>query len=369
MGFPVKLPPAPGVESSKHHTAIGVWGSPYRRTRLEQVSSRIRVLLQDKLVTGGKYVGLWLPVTPTTPGVVPCTCTKNTTDSADRACQSCFGAKFCPGFLKFLHQTLFWSSAETSLFTLTNAEIVTTKKAHVIMPISGNTTATIITQNKAYSNPDSVDWELKFDAYRRATGGTFTLEFSIDSGGSWTPIVLTEVPNPGHGFTGSILGTTLTGVGTVMFRVTMTRALGTDLPPAFEIIRLRRKLPERENLQLIRQRPDHQVGSILILKSWSQEVDALDPGRGRLIDHQNHTTWTSPLDFFDTTIAMNTPPCRIDEAFGPHPFYEFTSGIQQTTRYVITQVNYNDCFENRFTWQGFIDRRSQEFGENYSYCF
>jgi hypothetical protein len=126
---------------------------------------------------------------------------------------------------------------------------------------------------------------------------------------------------------------------------------------------MRRPMIENENEMIIRTRPDHVTGRILILRPWVAEQDSLEPGRGRIIDHLGDRTWTAPLDFFDSSLAHDTPACRIDDAFGPHPFYQFSSGIQAGTRYVLTKVNYNDQF-GVFTHQLFDDRRAQD-GENY----
>src|SRR5687768_3198576 len=168
--------------------AAGYWGrSPWKRVQLDQTPQKIRAWLQDKLITRGLLADLYLPVSSTTSGVVSCTCTKDTTDQADRACLTCYGTKYAPGFLRFLSQTYFWCSAEAVSFTLTNVSASTTKKAHVLLLDSAATSGTIVTQDKAYANnADAVAWEVKLEAFRRATGSTFTLEFSTNGGGAWT---------------------------------------------------------------------------------------------------------------------------------------------------------------------------------------
>lgn len=346
----------------KKHLATGHWSSPWRTVRAMQVPEKIRVWLQDKLITRGRWVDLYLPVSASTPGVVGCTCVKNTTDSSDRACMTCYGTKFAPGFVKFLHQTQFWCSAEHASFTLTNTQPSTAKKANVIVLGEDQTAGTVETTDKAFANENAIDWELQLVAYKRATGSTIALEFSTDGGTSWTPVTLTET-TPGPGLSGIIAGSALSGTGNVRFRVTMTRVATTDLTPAFEIVRMRRVRAEDENRETIRRRPDHVTGRILILRPWVNETESLEPGRGRQIEHLSDRTWTSPLDFFDTSLTPDTYACRVDDAVGPHPFYVFASGIQQGTRYVITKMAYNDQF-GIFTHQFFDDRRAQE-GEAY----
>lgn len=328
-----------------------------------QVPEKIRVWLQDKLITRGRWVDLYLPVSASTPGVIGCTCVKNTTDSSDRACMTCYGTKYAPGFVKFLHQTQFWCSAEHTLFTLINAQASTAKKANVIMLSEGQLTGTIETTDKTFDNVNALAWEIQLVAYKRAAGTTFTLEFSTDTGTSWTPVTVTENA-PGAGYTGTIAGSALYGTGNVRFRVTMTRSAASAQTPMFEIIRLRRARAEDENQETIRRRPDHVTGRILILRPWVQEQDSIEPGRGRLMEHVGDRTWTAPLDFFDASLVPDTPLCRIDDYAGPHPFYVFSSGIQQGTRYVIVKMNYNDQF-GIFTHQFFDDRRAQD-GENYA---
>lgn len=353
-----------GNKLARSHLAAGHWGSPWRRVQLEQAAEKVRVWLQDKLITRGRWVELYLPVQASTPGVVPCTCAKNTTDVADHACLSCFGTKNVPGMLKVLHDTLFWCSAEDTSFALTNCEISTTKKVNVIVLSEGQTSGTIETQDKVFENVSNGDWQLKFDAYRRANGSAVALEFSTDLGATWTPIALTAVATPGLGFVGTLSGLDAPGTGNIRFRVTMTRVSASDVTPAFEILRMRRVRTEDTNRQIARVRPDYVDGRVLILRPWVQEQDVLEPGRGRLTEHQGEKTWTAPLDFFDKSLTRDTPACRVEDTAGLHAFYILSSGVQGNTRYVITKVSYNEQL-GLFTQQWFDDRRAQD-RETYS---
>lgn len=356
------------------HNAVGHWSNAWRRIQAQQTYAQVRALLQDKLVARGKWVDLYLPVGADIVvedlEVVPCTCTKDTTASSDRSCLSCFGCKFAPGYLKFLHSTQFWCSAEDADFTLTGCAISTAKKANVIMMSAAETTATIETQDKSYSNPNRDTWAIKLEAYRRATGGVFTLEYSTDAGTIWTAVTLTEVTTPlipgsahgATGFTGGMEGNGagLSTSGLLRWRITMTRSDAADLPPAFEILRMRRVRSEDFNPLLEKWRDDFEPGKILILRPWVQEQDTLDPGRGRLIDHLGDRTWTAPLDWFDTSLTRDTPDTRIQEYFGPHAFYTYSDGVQETTRYALTKAYYNTQFgtgNSFFTHQMFDDRR------------
>lgn len=352
-----KLPRNGGTSTN---LALGHWSNPWKWINADQVPQKIRVLLQDKLIARGRFVDLYLPVSSTTSGVVLCSCVKDTTDQAERACSSCYGTKYAPGYLKFLHQTIFFATAEFAGFTLTNTERSTTWKPHRLVLGSAATTGTIVTPDKAYTNnavtPE--DWAVKLEAFRPAAGQTVALEFSTNGGGAWTNIVLTEVPSPGHGFTGTIPGASLAGTGNIRFRVTLTRASVADQSPYFEIVRTRRVRTENESTYLIGARTDHVSGRILILRPWVQESEALEAGRGRLVDHMGDRTWTVPLDFFDTSLSRETESDRIQDYFGPHAFYELGSGVMASNRYVLIRAYVNENL-GIFTHQYFDDRRAQ----------
>jgi len=345
------------------HLAVGAWKNPWRVTENEQIAGRVRALLQDKLITRGGWVELYVPVGVETTDVVACTCVKDTTKSADRECLTCYGNAFAPGFLKFLHQTLFWCSAETSDFTsMSNTSIVRTIKANRVGIANGQTTATIITQDKAFTNPQSLDWEVKLEAYVMTATDAFMLEYSTDAGDTWTEVTLTrDTSIGGTGFTGTIDGADLAEEGDVRFRVTMTAAtaVAAGRTPLFEIVRLRRMRRENENFDFyFPRKKDFRPGHILVLKPWLQEQDSLEEGRGRLVDHIDRT-WTCPLDFFDSSITTDTPACRIDDTLGTHAFYKYTGGVQKATRYVITKTSVSEKL-GQFTHQFLDDRKAQK---------
>jgi len=350
--------------------ASGHWSNPNCYIRLNQVADSILALLTDKLVAQGKWVDLWLPVASTTAGVVICSCVKNTTESSDRSCLSCHGTKLAPGYQKFLHETQFWCSAEEASFTLTNIVRLDAKKANVLVLDPAATSGIVQTQVKTYAaNPDAAPWEIKAELYRRATGSTFVVVYSLD-GSTWTPVTMTEVSTTslggnGTGFAGTILASALNSAGgSIQFRVTMTRSSVNDLTPAFEIIRMRRARVEDTSSGLRVQRGDFSEGSILVLKPWVVEKDELDPNRGRLVDHLNDMMWTVPLNTFDTSLTAETPATRIQDHDGPHAFYEIVSGVLETDRYAITQISVNDRFDI-FTQQSLVDRRIQR-NESYA---
>lgn len=338
----------PNKFNRKHH-AIGAWSNPWRRIELDQSPAKVRVMQQEKLIARGRCVYYYLPIG----SGVACTCTKNTTDAADRACVTCHGTKFAPGYVRFLHSTLFWCSAELASFTLTTTQNKTTKKAHVLELTSAATTGTIVTQDKAYTNPNLTAWSVKLDAYKRATGNTVALEYSINAGGTWIPVALTN-------FEGSVTGAALGTSGSIRWRITLTRASVNDLSPAFEILRIRRIASENHNRQITVRRPDYVSGTILVLKPRVMDRDDFLATRGKMLDHNAQTTLTSPLDFFDTSLTADTPSCVVNSVTtGSHAFFEFSSGIQARTRYAVLDVNYNDQM-GIFTQQTLEVRRIQD---------
>ena len=88
-----------GCKTPGSGLATGYWGRNPRQTiqKLE-IPEKILVLLQDKLLAMGRPVFLWLLVNEKTPGVFQCSCEKETMQTSDMKCLSCYGTKLVPGF-------------------------------------------------------------------------------------------------------------------------------------------------------------------------------------------------------------------------------------------------------------------------------
>lgn len=344
--------------------AVGYWGrNPACRIVTDQTAAKIRALLQDQLLANGRPVWLWQPVSSATPDVVACTCDKNTTQSADFKCLSCLGSKFAPGYLKFLHTTLHWSSAAAGGYTLVNAALDYTKKPNRVQLIPGQATGTITTTDRAFSNPTSEDWEIELMAYRRVAGDVIGLSYSLDAGATWIPVALTESPR--IGFLGTLTGALKpVGAGNIRFRVTLTRANGaTAESPSFEILRAR-YLRRRDVNPVLFGSTGYQAGQILLLKTWETEVVSRQVAQGRLIEHEGDRSWTAPFDFFDLSLARDTPPVALDDRNpGAHPFFEATSGVRQG-RYAMMAVSLDTTIQNIMTHQSLTERLVQP-GEMY----
>lgn len=330
--------------------AVGYWGnSPWYRARCEQVAAKTRVLLQDKLITRGKPAWLYQPVRLGDAGVVACTCVKDTTKSNDRPCQQCYGVGLAPGYVRFMHPTVHFTAAESASYTLTQVVVSTDFKPHNFQLAAGAVAGTIETQDKAYSNPDSDTWDTHVVQYLREPGGanTVAVEFSTDSGANWFALSAINGANQP------------VGTGTLRFRVTLTRTSAAVRSPVFEAVRARFLRTNDYSRAVLAANGDVAAGQVLVLRPWVQEQAQSDTGRGVDIEWMGDRSWTAPLDFFDTTLTRDTPACRVDdEAAGPHPFYEYVTGIKDGDRIVLTALKWNEEF-GMFTHQSFDERRAQ----------
>jgi hypothetical protein len=352
--------------------AVGYWGGNIRcRIQSEQIPDKIKVLLQDKLLGMGRPMFLWLPVTDLPAeqlaslmngtSLVPCTCDKETSKTSDDRCFSCYGARQIPGYLKFLHQTLFFASAEavSAPFTLTDCLLDRQVKPNRVLMNTGATTATIETTDKPYTNPDGADWEVNIDAFERSAGSTATAEFSTDGGGTFFPVAdINGVNKP-------------TGSASVRFRITLTRPAAGDKSPAWEILRLRRVQTENTNQDIVKARSvdnSYAPGQILMARTWGMERTIRDAGRGLQTDNSGDKAWTAPLDFFDISLTQDTPSVIVrDREAGPHPFYAKAYGVDIGARFPMYQESWSEELLT-VTHQAFFDRRSQT-NENYFLVF
>ena len=347
--------------SGGSHLAIGYWGgSPRCRINSEGIGDKIKALLQDKLIAEGKPVNLWLPVTPDTAGIVPCTCAKDTTERSDYKCLSCYGTKSVPGYLRFQYETLWFSSAEYAAWpSFVSAGIArdVSIKPNRIRLASGVLSGAFVTNDKAFTNPDGLDWEYHVASFRKTSTDVIDVEFSTDAGSTWTSLLLVNGPNKP------------TGTGNIRFRITLTRAATTTDSPDFEVLRIRRPMPEDQQGYVTSKRSDLLPGRILILRTWYIEQALRHIQLGRQTNFDSDRSWTAPLDFFSQAITANTPAAKInDREAGPHPFYEHAFGVELGERFAIFQVSVNEQIDFTFTHMAFFDRRAQD-GEVYGICW
>lgn len=331
--------------------AVGYWGrDPFCRIAQEEVGAKVKVLLQDKLVAQGRRAALWLPVGDS--DGLPCSCDKDTRLASDFRCFQCHGTRRVPGYLRFLHETVFFSSApaDVATFALTDVERDLAIKPNRLRLAPGALTGTVVTDDKPFSNPDGLDWGVDIVAFNKTATDLITVEFSTDAGLTYTQVADVNGPNKP------------TGNGAIRLRVTLSRVSTATDSPDFGIFRMRRPLPEFHRAAALRK--DMQPGEILVLRTWAVEQAVRAVGMGRQVDFQSDKGWTAPLDFYDTRIAGDTPAARIsDRGAGPHPFYARTDGILGDERFPMFQLSWNEEFLT-FTHQAWFDRRAQP-GELY----
>ena len=404
--------------------AVGYWGrSPWERIEQEQTAGKIKALLQDKLIARGQAVFLYLPVT----SGIPCTCDKNTNQVNDRPCPECYGTGFVPGYLRFLHETVFFTasqidasdflvlpqalttpaytastqifgptlslplgaqqltapaytatttvptpsgnifgslvvpglsglstvgtpSATTSSAALNNVELDRDFKPNYLRLVSTALTGFLQTSAIPYFNPNGDPWTFSVDSYLRADNQSVVVEYSFDGAQTFFPIANITGANPPPA-----------GNGTLVFRVTMTRASTSDRSPAWSAVRTRHVNSANYNARLLTDvRGDLGTGEILVLRPWIVEQAQSDTGRGMLVEWLTDRSWTMPLDFFDLTVTQDTPAARIpDRSPGPHPFYEYARGIKTGDRVALTSFKWNEEL-GTFTHQSFDERRVQD---------
>lgn len=353
------------------------WGrDPHATLEADRTPEKVRKGLEDQLRTNGRPAWLWLPVLGSSVGTVPCTCDKDTTQSSDFKCLSCYGARFAPGFRKFLHETVFWASAEANgyagpyppvqaPFALTNITVDRTKKPNRLMIASGATTGMIVTVDKPYANPGNDSWTVYLAAFKKTAGDTLALEYSTDLGTTYRSVALVSGL---FGYQGTLTGFgSPVGSGLLRFRVTLTRtSTTTEESPSFEIVRAVHVRSADVN-PILAQRQDLSVGQILLLKTWDQEFVAREIARGRTVEAMGDRAWTAPLDFFDTTLMRDTPAVAFDDReAGPHPLFEYSEGVRANQRYAIYAINLDATLNNVMSHQSFSERRIQP-GETYAY--
>ncbi len=351
------------VKYQGKHLAVGYWGrDPSVTVACHQIAEKIRVNLDDELRTNGRPAWLWQPINSAaepTEGVA-CTCDKNTGPSSDAKCFSCYGTRRAPGYLRFLTETVWYSSADHingAAATLSNTAVNLRLKPNRIELAAGQLTGTVVTPDLAFTNPLSQTWDVELAAFRRAVGDLIGLEFSTDAGATWVAVTLTQAST--LALRGSLSGITRPiGTGVVRFRVTLTRlAAGTE-SPTFEVVRMRRV--REEHARIIRARTQLLPGQILIQKTWEQETTTREGGRGRTIAHDGDRAKTAPLDLFDTSLTVETPRCALDDrSAGPHPMFEYATSVRSGQRYAITNVFLDNTISDVFNHQSFSERLIQ----------
>lgn len=312
--------------------APGYWGNNISgRIRCEQVIGKVTRWNIDKIMAMGLPFALWREASATNPSLPDCTCVKNTSKQPDIPCLSCYGTGKIPGYVKF-GTVNYWMASTTAGWTLTNIVLDTTNRPYRLQLVPGAVTGTAISAPVTISTTAKIGpWEAKADGFTRdgGAGSTIVVEASKDSGVTWFALSALETEAP---------------TTTVVFRVTMTRALATTKSPMFEIVRIR-----YQSMRDIRREVDEPV--IRCLTTWDKTAEYRTQ-YGNRVDNSGKRFWTMPLTFFDPTLSRDTKVARLADDV----FIEVRYGGSIGIRYGLIEFDYSDTF-GQFTHQAFSLRQ------------
>ena len=323
-------------------SAVGYWGRDvYKRIASEQEFARQRALLTDQLIGTGLRMDLWIGVDSGN----KCSCYKESFRAADRKCGSCHGVidGYVPGYLKFGYNTLWMSSSDSDL-TLTNVEVTNTFKSAKVWLSEGATSGTIESGDKSFSRTavGSV-WEYEEQSFIRTEGlSNVVVEYSLDSGTSWSAIADLVTANPSS--------------GTIRFRATLTRDTTDVFSPLFEILRAR-----YATIDLNSQRGDgsYTYGPWITALNSKPAQNYRKSEQGDLPNF-NLNFWTMGLATFDPSIAVGS-----DEELlrGPDIVLQFRDGVlADDKKYRVLDWQLNDPAAYVVLTQAFNIRVADEVG-------
>jgi len=303
-------------------TAVGYWGrSVFQRLAAEQEFARQRALLQDQIFGTGISVSLWQGVSEG----VKCACYKETNRSADRKCKSCHGVidGYIPGYLKFGYNTLWMCVSDTDI-TLTNVELVSDFKSSKVGLTTGSLSGTIESADKDFSRTaiGSV-WEYEAIKFIRIEDDSdVVVEYSLNSGSTWTDIDQLPTNNPSS--------------GTIRFRATLSRTSSDVFTPYFEIIRAR-----YSRIDLDGARPDgsYTYGPFIRIMNTKPFRSLLKSEYGDYPNVASMTFWTSGLSMFDPDIEVGSMSELLDNNL---TIVEFLEGALIGKRFTVTNGKMGD---------------------------
>ena len=320
--------------------STGYWGrSIYQHIVELQKYEKERALLFDKVVGGGLRTELWLGVESGD----KCSCYNEHHKSADRKCASCHGIGLVPGYTKFGYETL-WMSATDSDVTLTDVEVTTTFKSSKVQLASTATTGIIESGDKSFNRSvfGSV-WEYDVSSFIRiANDSSVTVEYSLDSGLTWSDIAGLSTDNPAS--------------GTIRFKVTLIRDSTDTLSPLFEILRARYStiaLSEFVNDKYV-------YGPWIYVNNSKPRQNYIKSEYGDLPTHTMNF-WTVGLSSFDSaTYEVNTKDELLE---GPSIAFRFKDGaLAGDRKYIMTDWQMSDPSGHQITIQTFKLRVADEVG-------
>ncbi len=321
-----------------NHMAVGFWGrSIHKRILADQQHAKQRALLTAQIEAGGLRAALWQSNTEGN----QCACYKQANNQSDRKCKTCHGTGSVPGYLKFGYTTE-WMSVVDSDVTLTNCKITTEFKSAKVMLSTGSTSGTIESGDKAFTRSIvGSTWEYEVSSFVRIEeSSTVTVEYSVDSGVSWSAIASLPTANPAS--------------GVIRFRATLTRTAAGILSPLFEIVRARFERITSTDLQ---SDGTYRHGPwILVLRDVSKNR-YIKTDSGDSTSRTEMNFWTVGLSYFDSSIEVGSREELINaEDVGPSDMIEFLDGVAVGVRFVTIQRSHSDPFGVIILNQNFISR-------------
>jgi hypothetical protein len=324
--------------------AVGSWArEPLQRVIQDQTPQKETALLRDQLRIGGLRLELWTGVTSSAEHP-KCACYKESFQQADRKCSSCHGTGFVPGYLKWGYET-YWMSATDAGSTFTGTEVTSKIRSSKVQLQEGELTGTIESTDHSFTRSvsDSV-WEYDAQTFiRDSANSSITVEYSLDSGVTWSDISNLVIANPSS--------------GTIRFKATLTRDTVQTRSPLFEIVRARySRIPLGTFINPYTTGPTEGPWILAINGYPDQQYTKSEHGD----QPQGSTTfWTSGMSMFDPLVTVGSDDELIH---GPNILVQFMDGALAGKRYRPTSWKQADPFAFQVTSQDFQIRVADPVG-------
>lgn len=321
-------------------TAPGYWGRDiHLRVLGEQEQAKQSALLRDQIRAGG--IRAYLYSSPfEAEGRNRCACYKESSKKSDEKCLTCHGTSWVGGYELFGHETLLMSANDGDI-TLTGTRVTTDFRSSKIELNPTFLTGTIESGDKTFSRTAvGSEWDYEEVSFiRTASVSSVTVEYSLDSGSTWSDISTLPTVNPVS--------------GAIRFKATLTRDTISVLSPLFENVRARYATIDlgSEVGGVYREGP-----FILVMRDPPVRVRTKTDW-GDVPKQDGLTMWTAGLSMFDPSITVGSSDELIQ---GPYNFIEILDGVMAGKRYVLTSVQNSDPFAYIIVDQNFRIRYSDD---------
>ena len=326
--------------------AVGSWArEPLQRIIQDQTPQKETALLRDQLRIGGLKLELWLGVTESAEHP-QCACYKQSFQQADRKCSSCHGTGHVPGYLKWGYST-YWMSATDVGNTFTDTEVTNTFHSSKVQLTAGSLTGTLESADLPFTKELAASvWETDIQGFIREEASltsSLTVEYSLDSGVTWT--ALSALPAAGP------------TTGSLRFRATLTRTTAAVRSPLFEIVRARySRIPLGTFVNNYIEAPVDGPWILAINGYPDQQYIKSEHGDA---PQGSSTFWTGGMSMFDPLVEVGSDAELIH---GPNILVQFMDGALAGKRYRPTSWKQSDPFAYKIVSQDFQVRVSDPVG-------